>query len=123
MGLSVSETHANVSCNGNNGSINITINGGTFPFTFNWNDGANTQNRTNLTAGTYQITVNDENSCAVSTPVVITEPAALAINLTTSNVSCNGLSNGGVVATVTGGTPACGIFNWSNGANTQNINA
>ncbi len=122
MGLSVSETHANVSCNGgNNGSINIAINGGTFPFTFTWNDGANTQNRNNLTAGTYQITVNDVNSCAVSTPVTITQPAALAINLAATNVSCNGLSNGGVIATVTGGTPAYN-FNWSNGASTQNIN-
>ncbi|MFN8299670.1 MAG: choice-of-anchor L domain-containing protein [Chitinophagales bacterium] len=122
LGLSVSQTHTNVSCNGGaNGIIDITVNGGTFPFIYVWSDGANTQDRNGLSAGTYQLTVNDVNSCAVSTPIVITEPAAIAVTLTPTNVTCNGLNNGVVNTTVTGGTPAY-TFNWSDGSNQQNAN-
>ncbi len=121
VGLSVSQTHTNVNCNGGaNGIIDITVNGGTFPFVYNWSDGANTQDRNGLSAGTYQLTVNDVNSCAVSTPIVITEPAAIAITLTPTDVTCNGLNNGVITNTVSGGTPAYS-FNWSDGTNQQNV--
>ncbi len=121
-GMSVSETHSPVSCNGgNNGTITITVIGGVAPYAYSWNDGAVTQNRTNLTAGTYQLLVNDNNSCAVTQPIVITQPTAVTVTLTPSVVQCNGGSSGSVTSVVTGGTPGYS-FIWNNGAISSNLN-
>jgi len=121
--LSVNFTQVNVSChNGNNGSININTIGGSFPFSYNWSDGTTTQNRTNLSAGTYQITVNDNNSCAVSTPIIITQPTALTLALQPVDVSCNGFNNGQIITQIAGGS-APYTFNWSNGNGVQNLNS
>ncbi|MBL7778912.1 MAG: gliding motility-associated C-terminal domain-containing protein, partial [Chitinophagales bacterium] len=118
----VTNTHTNVSCfGGSNGSIDITIQGGTIPFTFIWSDGVNTEDRTNLSAGTYQLTVNDVNSCAVSQPVVITEPTALNVTLSTTNVSCFGGTNGTITSIVTGGTTAYS-YSWNTGSTQSQIN-
>ena len=118
----VTNTHTDVSCfGGSNGGIDVSIVGGTFPFIYIWSDGANTQDRTGLSAGTYQLTVNDQNSCAVSQPVVILQPTALAVTLSATDVLCNGNSNGSITSVITGGTTNYTSL-WSNGAATQNLN-
>ncbi len=119
----VTNAHTNVSCNGgNNGSINISIVGGTFPFVYQWSDGGNTEDRTSLSAGTYSITVNDQNSCAVSQPIVITEPTAISVTLTPMDVTCNGNTNGSISSVVSGGVTNYN-YQWSNSASTANINS
>ncbi|HKR04723.1 MAG TPA: gliding motility-associated C-terminal domain-containing protein [Bacteroidia bacterium] len=115
---------SNVSCfGGNNGSITLNVNGGTAPYSYNWSNGANTQNLSNISSGTYTVLVTDANGCTVqSSSIIIGQPAS-ALNgsaTTTQNVSCNSGANGTVTLTVTGGT-APYIFNWSTGATTQNI--
>ncbi|MDF3029306.1 MAG: hypothetical protein K0S23_3613, partial [Fluviicola sp.] len=68
----------NISCYGeNNGSINLTAIGGTAPFSFTWNDGNTSQNRTNLSPGVYQVTIIDANGCQTSLNEVIGEPAQI----------------------------------------------
>ncbi|MFN8288491.1 MAG: gliding motility-associated C-terminal domain-containing protein [Chitinophagales bacterium] len=119
--ISTSTTITDVSCNGgNNGAINLTVSGGTSPYTFNWGGGVVTQNRTNVTAATYNVTVTDNNLCTASATAVVAQPAALALSTSTTNVSCNGGNNGAVNLTVTGGT-APYAYIWSNFFNTQNI--
>jgi hypothetical protein len=51
---------------GNNGAIDVTPSGGTPPYTYLWNSGAITQDRTGLTAGNYTTTVSDANGCTSS---------------------------------------------------------
>ncbi len=119
-------TSTNVSCfGGGNGSINLTVSGGTSPYTYAWSNGANTQNITGLSAGSYGVTVTDANNCIKTlSALTITQPAA-ALNATagsTTNVSCFGGSNGVINLTVTGGTSPYS-YAWSNGATTQNITA
>ena len=48
---------------GNNGSITLSVTGGSFPWSYSWSDGATTKNRTNLSAGTYTVTVTDGKGC------------------------------------------------------------
>jgi len=45
------------------GSIILTVSGGTPAYTYLWNNGATIQNRTNLAAGTYSVTVTDSKGC------------------------------------------------------------
>ena len=57
----------NISCyNCYNGSINLTVTGGTTPYIFNWNGGNTNQNRTALGPGNYMVTVTDANGCSAN---------------------------------------------------------
>lgn len=55
----------NVNC-GVPGAINITMDSGTTPFTFNWSNGATTEDLNNITAGDYSLTVTDVNGCSTT---------------------------------------------------------
>ena len=114
------EAHFNVSCNGGaNGSVDLTVNGGTGPFTYAWSNGATTQDLGSLGPGTYNVTVTDANACTALLGVTVTEPAVLALSQTHVNV-CTGGTDGSIDLTVAGGTEPYG-YSWSNGATTQDL--
>jgi hypothetical protein len=116
-----SATSTNALCFGcANGTANLTVSGGTTPYTYNWSNGAATQNVTGLTAGTYSVTITDANGCTSTETVTITQPAALVATVTATNVNCYGGTNGTATLTVSGGTTPY-TYNWSNGATTQNL--
>ena len=118
----VSTQVTNVLCNGgNNGAINLTVSGGTAPYTFLWNNGAVTEDLNNLTAGTYTVTVTDASGCTKTTSATVTQPTLVVLTATTVNVSCFGGNNGSINLSVSGGTPAY-TYQWSNGQTTQDIN-
>ncbi len=75
--LSISNAIANNStCTGcNNGSINLSISGGTLPYTYNWLDGSVSLNRSNLSPGNYSVCIYDNNNCSVCDSYTITEPS------------------------------------------------
>ena len=113
----------NVDCNGNaNGAVFITVTGGTTNYTFNWSNGAVTEDITGLNGGAYTVTVTDANGCVDSTgPHVVNEPALLTLTLDSiQNIDCNGDGDGAVFVSVTGGTSNY-TYAWSNSATTQDI--
>ncbi|NBP30412.1 MAG: hypothetical protein EBV23_12715, partial [Flavobacteriia bacterium] len=114
-GLALSTTQVNVLCFGNStGSINLTVTGGTAPYTYAWSNNTTQEDPSNLAAGTYTVTVTDANGCTATTTVTITQPQApLALSTTQVNVGCFGNSTGSVNLTVTGGT-APYTYLWSN---------
>jgi hypothetical protein len=57
---------------GANGSIMLTVEGGTPPFQFAWSNGSTLQSPANLSPGTYQVTVTDANQCTASRAVTVT---------------------------------------------------
>ena len=117
--LSLSSTQLNVSCNGgSDGSIDLSVSGGIAPYTYSWNNPSNstTQDIGSLTAGTYTVTVTDDNSCTATETVTITEPTALSLSSTQVNVSCNGGSDGSIDLSVAGGT-APYTYSWNDPSN------
>src|SRR5206468_4146027 len=118
--LAVGETHVDVSCfGGSTGSIDLTVTGGTPPYTYLWSDGATSEGLSDLAAGSYSVTVTDAKGCTAPQSVTIAQPAAaLAVSETHVDVSCFGGSTGSIDLTVTGGTTPY-TYLWSNEATTQ----
>ena len=118
-GLAVSETMSPVTCNGlSNGSIDLTVTGGTGPYTYAWNDGITSEDRIGLAAGNYNVTITDANGCQVNDSYTITEPFILATNMTSTNVTCLGADDGSADLTITGGTAPYSML-WSDGVTTE----
>ncbi|NNC95734.1 MAG: hypothetical protein HKN92_09245, partial [Chitinophagales bacterium] len=94
-----------ISCNaGNDGVARVTVSGGTAPYTYLWTGGSTNDSIFNLTAGKYYVTVTDFSLCATVDSIIITEPAALSLSETHTDVSCNGGSDGSIDITPSGGT-------------------
>ncbi len=113
---------ANVLCfGGNNGSATATAFGGTDPYAYSWSvSGVNTDTISGLTAGTYSVTVSDVSGCVTSVAVAITEPSVLDVSTTIISSTCN-YANGGVSATVNGGTAPYNYQWFPGGATTASI--
>lgn len=115
-------TNNNIQCYGEStGYIDLTVEGGTPPYTYNWSNGAVTQDLDNLTAGKYYITVTDNNNCQITDSITINQPSAeFLVEVDKQNVRCYGENNGSIDLTVTGGTPGY-TYNWSNGATVPDL--
>jgi uncharacterized repeat protein (TIGR01451 family) len=101
-----------------NGSIDLSVNGGTLGYTFLWNNGQTTEDMANLVAGTYTVTVMDSNGCTKTASGTITQPTTLNVSANVVSVKCFGSNDGAIALTITGGVQPYTI-NWSNGATTQ----
>lgn len=115
--ISSSNTITNVSCSGAaNGAVAVTLTGGEAPFTYVWNTGETTATISNLSGGTYTVSISDANGCDFSTTAVVNEPAAFSSwEVQTVHPTCPNESNGSATASITGGTEPY-QFVWSNGA-------
>lgn len=93
-------------CGNSNGSITISVSGGTQPYTFQWNSNPpqNTQNLTGVPAGTYTITVTDANTCIAIQSFTINNIPGPSITTSVTNATC-GNSDGSATVTPSGGTP------------------
>ena len=100
--ISVSETNSTPTCNASNGSINLSVSGGTAPYTFIWSNGRTTEDINSLSAATYTVTVSDASSCTTVTSITLTSLISVPNITVTSvnNVSCNAGSNGAVNITI-----------------------
>ncbi|HAA13332.1 MAG TPA: hypothetical protein DCE41_17235 [Cytophagales bacterium] len=109
----------NVDCFSNaTGTISLTGVGGTGDLLYTL-DGANTQTTGaygSLRAGDYQVVVTDENACADSVDLTVTEPELLVASISETLDSFCSEPNGSSTVSVTGGTPAY-LFEWRNSVN------
>ena len=104
----------NVDCNGNStGSATVFSFGGTGSYTYHWSpSGGNSATASNLSAGTFTVTVIDSLSCSASKSVVITQPPPLSLTMSHSNINCFGASTGNASVAVSGGTSGY-RYSWS----------
>ncbi len=95
----------NATCNGEaNGSVSATISTGNAPFTYLWNNNATTNAISNLTAGTYYVTITDSSGCQTNDSVTVNQPTAIVIVINASQPTCNGQPTGSASLSVTGGS-------------------
>ena len=106
------------SCTSPNGSIDISINPAG-SYTFDWSNGAITQDINNLDPDTYTVTVTDAGGCTASASFTVTSNVVLpGITSSITSTSCD-LSNGAVDLSVT--PPGTYTFLWSNGITAEDL--
>ncbi|MEI7802314.1 MAG: T9SS type A sorting domain-containing protein [Bacteroidota bacterium] len=88
-GASLSQIHS-TSCD-STAFINLTLNGGTPPFTYLWNTGSNQQDLNNLPQGNYSVTVTDSNGCNTSMAVQIPDVSFVLSEAHT--ISCDNIDS------------------------------
>jgi hypothetical protein len=110
---------ANVKCYGDNtGVLDLSVSGGTSPYSYLWSDGKTTEDNYNLSAGSYSVGVTDYYGCTASKSVTINEPSALDISGQVKDYSCS--TSGGINLSVHGGVSPY-TYKWSNGEITEDI--
>ena len=95
----------NIDCFGNtNGSIDLEVLSGYPIFSYSWDNGNNTQDLYNISAGTYSCNIVDALGCIVDTTFEITEPNPLLASPLLSHVTCYAGNDGSVSLEINGGT-------------------
>jgi uncharacterized protein (DUF2141 family) len=120
--LSSSMVETNIDCYGNStGAVNLSVSGGTLPYTYNWSNASLNEDISGLLPGQYIVTITDNNGCTLKDTANLTQPLApLSISLTKDDADCFGAADGSIDATLTGGTTPYS-YSWSNGESTEDI--
>ncbi len=115
-------------CNGSDGSIDISVSGGTAPYSYKWTNGSETQDISNLGAGLYGVIVTDAAACTKNVSIKIDQPLnPLTVTTTKTDARCAGGANGTATAVATGGTGSY-TYSWNtnpiqNGATANGLTA
>ncbi|MFN7115812.1 MAG: T9SS type A sorting domain-containing protein [Saprospiraceae bacterium] len=103
-----------------NGLLVLSAQGGTQPYTFNWNTGEQGSSLVNLGVGDYTVTLTDANGCAGGSDtfqLTASSPISVALNVT--QPECFGRQDGNINIQPTGSAPF--KYNWNRGDITQNL--
>ena len=120
--LSIFLNKTDVSCNGfNDGSIDLTPNGGALSYSYQWSTSDTTQDISGLAPGTYTVTVTDTANTVKIDSVTITQPDSLLLSFSSTNLLCFNDNDGSIDLSVSGGTSPFS-FVWSNTDTTEDIN-
>lgn len=95
------------------GTINLTVNGGTVPYSYLWSTGDTVENIYNLSGGNYNYTVTDVNGCTLSDVVQVVPPDQIGISAQITVVSCFEGSDGIIDLSIAGGSAGYS-FMWTN---------
>ena len=110
-----------VSCfNGMDGQATVTASGGDNNFSYQWSNGVGQATASNLSAGSYEVTITDGTGTSSTSTVTISQPSELALSI--SNImdrNCTN-DNGSAMAQASGGT-APYTYNWSNNSTAQSV--
>jgi gliding motility-associated-like protein len=97
--------HQDVTCFGGlNGAVLVGPLGAGMTYSFNGGAFQASNSFTGLGAGTYTVAVKDANNCQASTTVTITTPTQLLYTTVATPASCNGVCDGQITITASGGT-------------------
>lgn len=110
-----------VSCNlSSNGSVYSSVSGGVAPYIYLWSNGATSDDISGLNANSYILSITDLNGCLTNTDTTLIEPTAFNASYTSTDPGCNGLSNGVIDFSLSGGVIPY-TFNWNTGAVSEDL--
>ncbi|HTA83822.1 MAG TPA: T9SS type A sorting domain-containing protein [Bacteroidia bacterium] len=121
--LSMTATTTNASCLASNGSAGITVNGGTSPYVYSWNNAATTTSATmpGIAAGAYPVVVTDNSGCKDSITVIVNNTGGPLVTIASiTNTECGNSTQGALTISNSGGTTPY-TYLWSNGASTSTL--
>jgi SdrD B-like domain/SprB repeat len=108
--------NTNATCS-TGGTATVTATNGTAPYVYQWSNGNSNPNASNLTAGSYTITVTDAGGCTATQTLNISQPSTLFAVITGSaNAKCNNVPGAAIVGPSGGTQPY--TYRWSNGETT-----
>jgi hypothetical protein len=70
-GISVTTSSTDESCDGNDGTATASVSGGSGAYTYAWSNGGNTATITDLTGGSYDVTVTSDEGCVATGSVTV----------------------------------------------------
>jgi len=104
------------------GVINLSVNGGTETYAYEWSTSATTSSLTNVSAGVYSVTISDTKNCDfVLDSIAVTAPELMDISFVAEAPLCIGVDNGTIEARVNGGIAPYN-FAWNTGSTSSTIN-
>jgi gliding motility-associated-like protein len=122
--IALALTKEDAACGGvNDGKITAAVTGGAMgPYTYKWSNGGdlNSNNISNLAAGTYTITLVDAAGCTETKSITLANKTTLGVTTTAATSLCGGTTGTASAVTVTGGT-APFTYKWSNNATTKDL--
>lgn len=119
--ITANTTVTNASCGiAADGSIMLSVAGGSPGYTYLWSNGATSQNISNLSGGNFTVTVTDSHQCKDTLAAVLHNAGALQVSLSSVNDSCYGTSRGISIVTASGATPPY-TYLWSGGQTSDTI--
>lgn len=122
--LAIGVVSVDKTCNGgaDNGSVDITVTGGTAPYSYSWTNGANSEDISGLAPGVYSVTVTDFKGCSTVASATISQPTVLGQVAAVTDVNCNGGTDGAIAVDVFGGTLPYS-YSWNSGQNSEDLSS
>lgn len=88
---------------GSDGVVNLTVTGGSPPYTYHWNNGSyTTEDLQNVPAGQYDVLITDQNGCTASDIATVSEPPQLTGNRLVTICTGDSFFTGGAYQTIPG---------------------
>lgn len=114
-GMNTTSSQTDPTCAGqDNGSITVGVTGGTPPYTYNWTPtGGVSSTASNLGDGTYDVVITDSTGCDTTVSHTLNYQVAMSISITSTDASCNGLTDGSATAVASGSTGYS--YQWTGG--------
>lgn len=101
---------------GQSGSINLTVSGGTPPYLYEWSNGENTEDLTNLTSGWYSVNVTDQIGCFSTQRFQVKRPQPVQVShITYQEIQCDPRNIQNIFEINVDGGVAPYTINWSHG--------
>ncbi|MEM1326674.1 MAG: T9SS type A sorting domain-containing protein [Bacteroidota bacterium] len=119
--IEIVEVTNETSAGADDGTATISVTGGNEPYSYEWDNGDTSETATGLSPGLHTVTVTDVNGCEATATVNVNEDGcSLKVDITRTNISCNGANDGSATASIEDSSGEL-TFEWSTGSSDATI--